>query len=664
MITVVFCQTVRFKRIMIREGTAVRDLKKIVLVNLRKLAIAMVVVILLLFTFLQIMLAQRQARDNARAVFLQVEQILQENEAELAQVEAEYRETCLLNAETIAYVVQYHPEIIGDLQEFRELAAMLQVDEIHIFDRTGRIFTGTHPEYYDFTFETGEQIGFFAPLLEDKTLKLCQDITPNTAEGKLVQYSALWSADGQYIVQVGMYPDAVQKATEKNELSYIFSLLQGSPGVDLYAMDAETGEIRGSTNGSHIGRSMTEIGLDPARAAHYRKGAAVTVAGVNSYCVLTAMGDVLICYVIPTDLLYDDVATYTLALSVGLILIAVAFVLIMQRLTNRYIIRSIEATNEKLRAISAGNLDERVDVHSSQEFAELSSHINEMIKSLLASMDKMSLVLDRTKQKIGVYEYNKAMQTVRFTQYIPKLLGLDQAEQERLAGDHRLLQAHIDRLRRESVPGEEHVYHYKGKRDAYIRLEEITSGGDVLGVVMDITKDFTTRRRIEAERDLDPLTGLYNRRGLERQLDRVFSRETDHDNGHGALVMIDLDGLKTINDTYGHVVGDRYIKRLAEVLRDFVGPDRLAARMGGDEFVLLLYGCESEQAVHDELARLRRAQQETTLTHEDGSVHPVPFSFGYVLTYGRLDHEAMLEEADRRMYAVKPSRAAARQPEN
>ncbi len=638
-----------------------RNLKRIILVNLQKLSIAMVVVILFLFTFLQVLLAQRQAKESAQATFLQIEQILAENETELAQIEADYRETCLLNAESIAYIVQYHPEILGNLQEFRELAVKLQVDEIHIFDHTGRIFTGTHPEYYDYTFETGEQIGFFAPLLKDKELKLCQDITPNTAEGKLVQYSALWSEDGQFIVQVGMYPDAVQKATEKNELSYIFSLLQGSPGVDLYAIDALSGKIMGSTSGNFNGWDMKSIGLNMNHMDNYRKGAHVTISGVNSYCIFTSINHVLVGYVTSNDLLYDTIPAYSLVLLLCLALIAAAFVLIMQRLTNRYVIHSIVSTNEKLRAISAGNLDERVDVQSSIEFSELSSHINEMIKSLLASTDKLNLVLDRTRLRIGVYEYNTQVQTVRFTQYVPKILGLGSKDLALMSSDYRMLREHIDRLRGDPVPGEDHIYHFSGKRDAYIKLEEITNGSDVLGVIMDVTQDFTVRKQIEAERDIDLLTGLYNRRGLENQLTQIFT--DSNSDQKGAMIMIDLDGLKDINDIYGHNVGDKYIKRLGQVLREFGAEHQVAARLGGDEFVLLLHGYESEDIVLDELARLRRVQKTTTLFHANGTEAQLPFSFGYVLTHGRTDFEAMLEEADQHMYAVKRKRKAARQAE-
>lgn len=170
--------------------------------------IVLVIVVAILFVTIisEILLEQRYARETAERMFYQMEQVLEENQRDLAKVEEEYSQTCLYSAEAIAYIIESHPSVLGNVEELREIAEFLEVDEIHIFDTTGRIFTGTHPEYYDFTFDSGEQMRFFKPMLEDKSLRLCQDITPNTAEQKLMQYSALWSENGEFIVQVGMEP--------------------------------------------------------------------------------------------------------------------------------------------------------------------------------------------------------------------------------------------------------------------------------------------------------------------------------------------------------------------------------------------------------------------------------------------------------------------------
>ncbi len=570
-----------------------KRLKHIVNGTLQRISILMLIVILLVSVYVQILETQNKTKDNAAATFLQIEHILRENKAELTSIEENYRESCLLNAEVIAYIIQHHPDILGNTTEFRKLAYMMQVDEIHVFDNTGRIFTGTHPEYFDFTFDSGEQINFFKPMMDDKSLRLCQDITPNTAEGRLVQYSALWSSDENFIVQIGMYPDTVLETTRKNELSYIFSLLQGSPGISLYAIDLESETVVGSTSGTDNGKKLSQIGISLADTQRRPNGIHLTVNGVYSYCVFTDLDNTRIGYIIATDTLYHAIPVYTCVLALCLIIIITFFTYFVQKFTNRYIIGSISAINQKLSTVAEGNLDERVDVQSSIEFAELSNHINHMIHSILAGTDKMSMVLDHTNMRIGVYEYNHKMKTVRFTEHVAEIFGLTQKELNELSSDYKQFQNFIDCVQNEPVNGAENTYRLSAKEDMYIKLEEVSTDGDVLGIVMDVTEDTLNLRRAERERDLDLLTGIYNRRGMERRFDLLF--ETSETIGIGALVMIDSDDMKFINDTYGHAVGDLYLQKIAELLVNFESPRHLAARLGGDEFVLLVYGYKSRR---------------------------------------------------------------------
>ena len=369
-------------------------IKRIVVKYLWRIAAIMVLTILAITVGLQILNEQRQARETAAARFYQIEQVLEENQEELEELTEEYRQTCLRTAEAIAYIIEQNPSALDSVAELREIAEFLEVDEIHIFDNTGRIFTGTHPEYYGYTFDSGEQMAFFQPMLTDRSLKLCQDITPNTAESKLMQYSAIWSEHEDIIVQVGMEPVNVMKITEKNELSYIFSLLRANVGVDFYAINAESGEIMGSTTSSDVGKHLTEIGFNLNTVSMRRHGFHETVNGVDCYCVFTEVGTNLIGRVVSVDVLYEEIPAKALELTGSLILIAIILVVAMAWCMNRFVIAGIYDVNEKLRTITGGNLDEKVDVRSSREFSELSDYINDMINSLLSSTEKLSYVLN------------------------------------------------------------------------------------------------------------------------------------------------------------------------------------------------------------------------------------------------------------------------------
>lgn len=124
------------------------------------------------------------------------------------------------------------------------------------------------------------------------------------------------------------------------------------------------------------------------------------------------------------------------------------------------------------------------------------------------------------------------------------------------------------------------------------------SDGGALGVVI-VFRDVTEERRISSEMRYrashDPLTGLLNRTEFEQRLRHALQRAQESDVIH-ALVYIDLDRFKPVNDTWGHAVGDVVLQDVANLFRRSVRDADTIARMGGDEFAFLLEHCTPEQA--------------------------------------------------------------------
>ncbi len=365
-------------------------IKNIIVKNMRKITLFMVVIILFLSTGIQIFNARRTSSSNALRIFSQVEQILEENSRELERILKEYETTCLNDARTAAYIFEHNPAATNDLDELRKIAKNLEVDEIHIFDSNGVIVAGTHPEYYGFSFDSGEQIGFFKPLLTDKSLELVQDITPNTAESKLIQYSALWSENGEFIVQIGMAPDNVFHATEKNELSYIFSLLRTGVGYDLYAINPDTEKVVGSTVDSAVDEDIAKIGF-PKKHLESDHSFYARADHVLSHCLSQKIGDN---YIVWTTPVIDSVQTIfinELLLLAGMLLISFVLVFAVTNSMNKTVIDQIRHINENLRSIENGNLQTKVEVKDSKEFLELSAHINRVVYSLLQTTAKLEM---------------------------------------------------------------------------------------------------------------------------------------------------------------------------------------------------------------------------------------------------------------------------------
>lgn len=628
-----------------------RTLQKIISRYMYQIAGILVSVILVIVLYIELTNEKELARESAIRTFSQMEQVLEENQRELQEIRQEYRETCLHNAEAIACIIESDPDILDSVEKLRKIATLMEVDEIHIFDATGRIFTGTHPQYYNYTFDSGEQIMFFKPMLEDKTLKLVQEIEENTAEGKKMQYSALWSNNGEFIVQVGMEPVNVIKVTQKNELSYLFSLFRVDQEANYYAIDAETGEIVGSTDLESVGCNLTEIGLEVNDITNNEKGFHTKINGQNSFCVLKKIGSNYIGRVVLSRNLYQRIPAIMIILLICLAVIALFLANAVIRYMDKYVVDEIHDVNKKLKAIANGNLEETVDIQGSIEFAELSEYINVMVKSLLDNNKKMSYVLSKTNLYIGVYEYNKHMEKIRFTDYIPRILSLDTEKMEQLSSDIEKFKEFIDRVLENPIPDEKGVYKVG---EQYVRLEEIRQSDEGFGVAVDVTTEIMRRREIEAERDIDLLTGLYNRRGLDTQLANLFG--TPQKLGHSVIIMIDADGLKEINDTYGHEMGDIYLKKISELISSFGTKSSIASRQGGDEFVLFLYGYESNEELNKEIETLAHIQNHSSAQLKENLNVSLRFSFGYCLINGNTDYQRLLKEADEKMYKNKLER--------
>lgn len=155
--------------------------------------------------------------------------------------------------------------------------------------------------------------------------------------------------------------------------------------------------------------------------------------------------------------------------------------------------------------------------------------------------------------------------------------------------------------------------------------------------------------------ETDGLTGLFNRSYLEEQLNEAIDNRLRHPELDFAIIMIDLIGLKRTNDTHGHQAGDRLIQVVAERLARHARDSDVAARFGGDEFVVLCRDCteaDAARAVERLGEACRKGQCRLTLADGRELTVPVEVSVG-VAGSDRHDADRVLETADARMYENK-----------
>lgn len=148
----------------------------------------------------------------------------------------------------------------------------------------------------------------------------------------------------------------------------------------------------------------------------------------------------------------------------------------------------------------------------------------------------------------------------------------------------------------------------------------------------------------------DALVPLPNRRGFERQLSALIDRAARYGDG-GALLFVDVDGLKMVNDSFGHEAGDAALIHIGELLTGGVRQSDCVARFGGDEFAVLLERVDLAQA-SETAQRLTDRIAGSSFLFED---HVIPLSAAIGIAEIRAgdDAETVLARADRAMYEVK-----------
>lgn len=172
-----------------------------------------------------------------------------------------------------------------------------------------------------------------------------------------------------------------------------------------------------------------------------------------------------------------------------------------------------------------------------------------------------------------------------------------------------------------------------------------------LGRELDVSR--VAERKAHREARVDPLTGLPNRRQFEHWLDDILLEENGRDTG---LLFIDVNGFKAVNDTHGHAIGDAALCRIAEILQATPSDDFRAARLDGDEFVVLASGPDDAEALLAATARQLLAEIERPQRLALGVTLPLSISIGGAVRRGdAIDRGEWLRRADCAMYAAKAS---------
>lgn len=428
----------------------------------------------------------------------------------------------------------------------------------------------------------------------------------------------------------------------------------------------------GSTTLYHDGRAV------PARA-HVPRSRLVMRPVYSPFDPKLKVGEISL--YLAADQIAADTSTYsrevTLLLAVQVVLLGAGVALAVFFFVTQPIRRVSNALHTT--QVRAGTHLEVPPRHKRDEIGRLVRDVNVLISDLTGllaterelrmehevSERRMRLIFE--KSATGLFVLNSEGMVLSCNPAFGRILGLSAETHPNLRGSSfmALIPAHaqtIVRVMRESTrsgsPGEIdlRLSPEGALKEHWIEISLRPIGhGSLQGVVNDISERKhaeITARRLASH---DVLTGLLNRHGLDVALRAAFSRTTPGETPSIALMQIDLDYFKQVNDTYGHEAGDRVLRYVAQVLKRCVRSGDFVARPGGDEFTAALVGVTSAAKVEEIGARMIDGISQPIDIGEGRYAH-IGASIGIAFALTADDNASVvMRRADANMYNAKQS---------
>lgn len=237
--------------------------------------------------------------------------------------------------------------------------------------------------------------------------------------------------------------------------------------------------------------------------------------------------------------------------------------------------------------------------------------------------------------------------TEHFIDYIRKGELLDEESQEevlklyqRFRFDEPIFQL---RIQIKNLSNEYEYYNVKGK---FRKKEKV-----IRGILKNVNLEITTLESLEEKAFIDPLTKIYNRNGLEENLNGKM--KTVGSPYLGAMFLIDLDNFKSINDSMGHLLGDALLIEIAQAIQTVFPKHAVISRIGGDEFLVFAYR-ETCREVYEQKARQLCEKVEASYSSKD-SKYQITLSIGIALCRNEEEFNQIFNHADIALYKAKTS---------
>ncbi len=594
-----------------------------------------------------------------------------------------------------AMVIDNKSEIDDDF--LLKLQKKAGVDEVNWFSNTGQIIYSNFPKHKGWKVFHGHPLYYFIHSEEEE---LVEDIRKDAITGKAFKYGSIKVNDGEF-VQIGMLAENIDKLIEKYSYKILVNRLVDEENI-VYAKIIDKHLMVIADGEGHIGRPIFDenketvrggfSGITSADVVHHKEMKRKVLDVVSPITVNDEINYVLLIGLSMEPVYKGVYLNYMVSISIGVIMF-----LLYLWIQNKNVSKPARQLNNYLNNVDMEkDISYRIKVQKKDTFQGLAISINNILDKannyfmelesaygqLKASDEALQLqyneIQDYTEKledlkkryeisikgtNSAVWGFNVEEEKLYISKELYDILGRNFINNDRV---DKVLESLLSDYDKNLVISELRDYINKRKTEINLQVslrdkEEIErifllKGTGIFdkdnklrsinGVLYDITQIKMQKEKIKYMAYHDALTGLPNRRSFMEKL----QEEIDHGN-KGFVMLLDIDNFKSINDTNGHIYGDKVLNKVANILESFSDENIMIFRFGGDEFLIIFKG-DNVKAVEGYIAKIKDILKESNSLEG----HPLYITFSIGITKypedGK-DINQLMINADTAMYVAK-----------
>ncbi|MBQ4464098.1 MAG: GGDEF domain-containing protein [Eubacterium sp.] len=303
--------------------------------------------------FIQVRTNKRNAFSSNTLLINQIKSTIDNNDDRVRSLTASLKEDYITRARAVSYIIDKNPTIEKQITELAWIANLVSVDEIHLLDPQGEVYSGTKPAFYGHTMEDDPTLQQFQKMLTEKNFTMCIELTTDVENKKPMMYAMCWNDAKERLVMVGIKPMRLLNELSVNEMDAVIKEFPAYDGVEIFVAGDTDNKIDGATNERYIGKDLFEIGFeDNTDKLNVVVEQDAVISNEDSYCSMTRYNNYKIAIARYRRVAQEGIYIPLLLTTVYMIIAAVVLVLIVRRMTVRLINEQKNANSDSMTMLS------------------------------------------------------------------------------------------------------------------------------------------------------------------------------------------------------------------------------------------------------------------------------------------------------------------------